>query len=318
MTLTRFSKFAVFVLVFNLLVIVWGAYVRHTGSGAGCGSHWPLCNGEVFPRSPRLETIIEYSHRLMSGLTLLFVIALVVFAFRAFPKGHGSRAGSVLSLTFTIFSALIGAGLVLFGLVELNDSMARAVTLSAHLINTMLLLGALTLTAWWGAGGKPVQMRGQGAAGWLVAGGSFAVLLVGMSGAVTSLGDTLFPRDSSAQVIQEGLSVTGHFLIRLRLWHPFIAVCAGMYLFFMAAVLSDTSRNSTAHALLRLVVALVLTQIGLGLISVWLKAPTALALLHLFLADLLWIATVLAGAAVLSTQSRDARVVALEGSQSTA
>ncbi|MGI8924509.1 MAG: COX15/CtaA family protein [Fimbriimonadales bacterium] len=318
MSLTRFSKFALGVLVFNLCVILWGAYVRHTGSGAGCGSHWPLCNGEVFPRSPSMETIIEYSHRLTSGLALLLVIALVVFAFRTFPKGHGSRTGSLLSVAFTVISALIGAGLVIFGLVERDDSIARAVTLSAHLINTMLLLGALTLTSWWGTGGKPMHMRGQGAAGWLVAGGAFAVLLVGMSGAVTSLGDTLFPRDNSAQVIQEGLSVTGHFLIRLRLWHPFIAICAGMYLFFMTAVLGDTRASRTAHIFLRLVVALVLTQIGLGLISVWLKAPTVLALLHLFLADLLWIATVLAGAAVLSTQPLPTRSAALEGSQSAA
>ena len=81
-----FAAYAWAVLGFNLLVILWGAFVRATGSGAGCGSHWPLCNGEVLPRAPALATLIEFSHRLTSGVALLLVIGLVVGAWRGFPR----------------------------------------------------------------------------------------------------------------------------------------------------------------------------------------------------------------------------------------
>ncbi len=47
-----FSRYAWGVLLWNVLVALWGAYVRATGSGAGCGSHWPTCNGEILPRAP--------------------------------------------------------------------------------------------------------------------------------------------------------------------------------------------------------------------------------------------------------------------------
>ena len=149
----RFAAYAWCVLAFNILVVLWGAYVRASGSGAGCGSHWPLCNGEVVPRSPALATIIEFTHRVTSGLALALVAGLVAWAFRAFPRRHPARLGAVLSLAFILSEALIGAGLVLFEHVAKNASTARAWSLSAHLVNTLTLLACLALTAWWASGG---------------------------------------------------------------------------------------------------------------------------------------------------------------------
>ena len=147
--ISSFAKYSWFVLGYNLLVILWGAYVRATGSCAGCGSHWPLCNGEVIPRAPRIETIIELTHRLSSGLSLILVVILFIWAWRSYPRGSLVRKGSGLVMVFILTESLIGAGLVLFEWVGQDTSTSRAVAISIHLINTYLLIGALTLTAWW-------------------------------------------------------------------------------------------------------------------------------------------------------------------------
>src|SRR5262249_27689561 len=141
-----YARFAWFVLAYTLAVIVWGAYVRASGSGAGCGSHWPLCNGEVVPRAARIEALLEFSHRVTTSLSGLLVILLVIGAFRAFPRRHPARLGSILTLGFILVEGLVGAAQVLLGLTADNSSAARAVVGSIHLANTFLLLGALTLT----------------------------------------------------------------------------------------------------------------------------------------------------------------------------
>lgn len=125
-------------------------------------SYWPLCDGPVIPRSPQAETLIEYTHRLTSGASLLLVVGLVVWAFRAFPWGHQVRYGAALGLVFMLLEVLVGAGLVVFALVAGNDSLARAAMLAVHLANTFVLLAMLALTAWWVSGGEPLRLQGQG------------------------------------------------------------------------------------------------------------------------------------------------------------
>src|SRR3954471_11650429 len=176
------------VLAYNLLVILWGTYVRASGSGAGCGSHWPLCNAEVIPPAPQVATLIEFSHRLTTGLAGLLVIGLVVWAFRAFPRGHAARLGAVLSLAFILIEGMVGALQVRLGLTADNASVGRAVVGSIHLANTFVMLAAITLTAWWASGGAALQMRNPGAdkrrrglLGWVFALGLLGVLLVGAS-----------------------------------------------------------------------------------------------------------------------------------------
>ncbi len=300
MKLNRFAGYAWGVLVYNLLVILWGAYVRATGSGAGCGNHWPLCNGEVVPRPQQIETVIEFSHRLSSGLALLVVIALFIWAFRAYPKGHPVRLGSSLSLFFIITEALVGAGLVLFELVADNTSLARAIVMALHLVNTFLLLGALTLTAWWGSGGWPLRLRGQGTVTWLLGIGLVGMLILGASGGVTALGDTLYPATSLAEGLQQKFSPTANILVRLRLFHPLIAVIVGVYL-VLAATICDARRPvPLTKRLTRLLTALYLVQLVAGAVNVVLLAPIWLQLLHLLLSDLIWITLVLLVSSVLA------------------
>ncbi|HEV2764869.1 MAG TPA: COX15/CtaA family protein [Pyrinomonadaceae bacterium] len=297
---SRFATYAWLVLAYNLAVILWGAYVRATGSGAGCGSHWPLCNGEVIPRAPEVATLIELTHRATSGVALLLVLALPFWAFRAFPKKHPARLGSVLSVVFILTEALVGAGLVLFELVAGNASLARALFMSVHLANTFVLVAWLTLTAWWGAGEARPRLRGHGGLGLSVGAALAGMLVLGVSGALAALGDTLFPSATLAEGLRQDFSPTAHFLVRLRLLHPTLAVAVGLLLLFTAALACRTRPHRQTHRLAFALLVLFAVQLGAGLLNVWLLAPVWLQLLHLLLADLNWIALVLLAASALA------------------
>ena len=223
----RFSRAAWGVLAYNFVVVLWGAFVRATGSGAGCGDRWPLCNGVVVPRAPRMETIIEFTHRLTSGLALISVAALCIWAFRLFPRGHRARLFAALSVVFLFAEALLGAGLVLFQYVEHNASAGRAAYLSAHLVNTQVLLAMLTLTAWFGR--DPVSRQWRGAPGLILYALPVAIV-VAVSGAIAALGDTLYPASSVAAGMRQEFSQTAGALLRLRALHPLVAIAGGAVL----------------------------------------------------------------------------------------
>jgi len=298
--MARFAKYTWGVLAANLGVVLWGAYVRASGSGAGCGSHWPLCTGVVIPHSPALATLIELTHRITSGTALLLVVGLFVWSRRAAPPGSPVRVGAALSLGFMLGEALLGAGLVLFELVAHNDSLTRAFSLAAHLLNTFLLLGSLALTGWWASGGARLEFRGRSPRLWLYGIGVAGTLLVGMTGAITALGDTLFPVGSLLEGLRQDSSSTAHLLVRLRVVHPVLAVATGVYLLALAGSFAARGWGRTVTALARGLGTLVVAQWVAGLTNVALLAPVWLQLTHLFLADLVWIVLVLLGAAVLA------------------
>lgn len=296
MALIRFARYAWFVLGYNLLVVVWGAYVRASGSGAGCGNHWPLCRGEVLPRTPALETLVEITHRFTSGVALLLVLGLVYWAFRRFPKNHHVRIAALVSLLFILTEALIGAGLVLFEYVASNASHARAWWMSGHLINTFFLLGALALTAWWSSGWEKQQRLLAGKTG-----RSFTIALVGMvilgvSGAITALGDTLFPAGSLAAGLRQDLSPAAHIFLRLRLWHPLIALAVGSGVCWLAWNVRKAQPQPVVMKLSVVLSGLVALQLTAGATNLLLLAPIWMQLIHLLLSNLMWIVLVLLAA----------------------
>ena len=293
MKLNRFAYFAWAVVAYNLAVILWGAYVRASGSGAGCGSHWPLCNGEVIPRAPQIQTLIELTHRLMSGLSLAAIILLVIWAFRALPRNHPARKGAALSLIFIASEALIGAGLVLFELVAQNASIARAMFMSVHLVNTFLLLAFLTLTAWWASGGESPRLKGQGSLLPLFLLALLGTLVLAVSGAITALGDTLFPANSLSEGLRQDFSTTAHLFIRLRFLHPVIAFIVSSFAIFTAILSSFLRPSAWVRRWTLTLVTLVILQILVGLVNLALLAPIWLQLTHLLLADLVWLALIL-------------------------
>jgi heme A synthase len=290
----RFARFAWAVLGFNLLVVLWGAYVRATGSGAGCGNHWPLCNGEVILRSPALATVIEFTHRITSGLDLLLLVAMLVWAFRAFPPRHPARLGAALSMAFIVGEALLGAGLVLLQHVARNASTARAFSLSAHLVNTLTLLACIALTAWWAAGGAPVQVRGPIV--WRAFASLGVLILMGVSGALAALGDTLFPAASLAEGLRQDFSPAAHLFVRLRGLHPFLAVSGGAWLLYDGLTTALRGRDVALRRLGWYVAAAVVAQTAAGAGNLLLLAPVWMQIVHLLLADALWIGLVLLAA----------------------
>lgn len=294
------ARFAWGVLAYCLLVVAWGAFVRATGSGAGCGDHWPTCNGNVIPRPQSAATVIEFTHRLMSGATLLLVIGLLVGALRLYPREHRVRKGAILVVGFTLSEALLGAGLVLFKLVAHNASVYRAIAMSAHLVNTFLLLAVLALTAWWASGGPSIRLRGQGAVAASLALAFVALLALGVSGAVTALGDTLFPVRDHAEAVRQSFTPGAHFLVRLRTLHPYIAGSVGLYLLLIAGLVSFLRPAPGTKRWAQATATLFGVQIALGLVNVLLKAPVWMQLVHLLAADAVWITFVLLAASGLA------------------
>jgi cytochrome c oxidase assembly protein subunit 15 len=283
----RFRRFAWVVLGWNIVVVLWGAYVRASGSGAGCGSRWPLCNGEMVPRAPQLATMIEFTHRISSGIALVLVAALCVWAFLRFPRGGAVRRMAALSVFFIVTEALLGAGLVLFRFVAQNESGGRAIYLSAHLVNTQLLLAALVTTAFLAAPRAP-RLAGS----W--PGTPLAVLLtslvVSITGAVAALGDTLYPASSLAAGMLRDFSPASSLLLRLRLLHPALAIAGGAYI--AIAAFSRTHMQQTRGPAFAATL-LAMSQLCAGALNVVLRAPIWMQIVHLLLADLLWIALIL-------------------------
>ena len=300
----RLQKWAWLTLLVNLGVIAWGAYVRASGSGAGCGDHWPTCNGEIIPHAPGVATLIELTHRLTSGVVLLMTVGMTIGAFRLWPSGSRVRKIASLTMFFMLAEAGVGAGIVLLKMVGQDDSVGRAVIMAIHLCNTFLLLAATLTTARWSGGGPVFRPAGhRGVAGLI--GVNLALLLVlGASGAVTALGDTLFPAGSLAEGIAQDLSPTAHLLIRLRVLHPLGAVSVGVFTAVAAVLVGLGANQPGVRRAAGAVVALFFGQLCLGVVNLMLLAPTWAQLCHLLMADLVWMAVVWLGLDALSPPAR--------------
>jgi len=296
----RFQVFSYAVLAYTLAVVLWGAFVRATGSGAGCGDHWPQCNGVVIPREPSVATLIEYTHRLTSGLALVLSVALCVWGLRAHAKGHPVRRAASMQLFFMLTEAAIGAGLVLFQYVAHNQSIGRAFWMAAHLINTFLLIGAQMLAVWFAGGRSRLALRGQGLTGALVGTGLVALTLLGVTGAIAALGDTLFPASSLAEGLQQDVSETAHVLLRLRVLHPLLAVGVGALVVAMASLAARLRPSAEVKRGAALLGILYGVQLAVGIINLVLLAPIWMQLIHLLLADLVWLSLVRLAAAGLA------------------
>ena len=243
----------------------------------------------MLPRSPNLNTIIEFTHRATSGISLVLVALLVVWAFRTFPRHHAVRQGATLSAAFLLTEALLGAALVLLGHVAGNPSLAHAYSLSAHLVNTLTLLACLTLTAWWTTHRAPAP-KGRRAL-WMAAGSLGIVMILGVSGAIAALGDTLFPSRSLAEGLARDLDPAASIFVRLRILHPVIAAIAATWLLFYAA--ASAGRRPDLRPRAWLLLAMLAAQITAGVVNLLLSAPVWMQIVHLLLADALWISLVL-------------------------
>lgn len=286
-----FRRLAWVALVYNLLVVGWGAFVRASFSGDGCGRHWPLCDGEIVPGLATHQQAIEFTHRISSGLTIPLGIALLVVARRTFAAGHLARRASGLALGMLFFEALIGAGLVIFGLVARHDGPMRAAVMSIHMASTFVLVGALAACVL-----SPVvprlRYRGQGAVAWALGIGFGLLVVLGVSGALSALGHMLQPRPD---VLTASVTPGEHWLVRLQPFHPFIATSIGVYLAFACGLVAFLRPDRRVAQAARLCVGLYGAQMLIGLVNIFLAAPAWMQVVHLVFADLIWASLVAVG-----------------------
>ena len=307
--ISGFAKYAWFVLAYNIVVILWGVFLRASKSGDGCGQHWLTCNGEVLPSAPELKTIIEFSHRITSSIAGLLLIVLLIWAIWRWYKQRTIQNRQTLltaigSFIFVVVEGLLGRSLVLTGNTAMTLTPERPFWMAGHLINTFVLLAFLSLTAWFASGERRFGFRADFKYLAVLVLGVMAIFLVGSSGSVAALASMLFPADTLSAGFSQDFSPTSNVLLRLRLVHPVLSILTAVYLIFAAGWLSRASgsdRNVVRWSNVLSVV--VLAQIAFGAATLLTLAPIVMQLGHLFLADAVWIAFVVLGASFLSANS---------------
>ena len=282
------------VVAYNVAVILWGSAVRATGSGNGCGDHWPLCNGSVFEHHPAITTLIEYTHRATSLVDVIAIAGLLFWTFRGTAKRHLARVAAVASLILILVEALLGAGLVLLGMTADNQSIARAGYLGLHLTNTLLMLGAMALTAHFlsrrrGFMRGRIEVRNLG----VTLAGILAILITGATGSFTALVDTLHPATSLRAALLQDFSAHSNWMLSLRWIHPAAAILAAI---FVVAVIIVGARKAEHRKLAALLAGLLLLQYVLGVADLAMLTPLSMQILHLLGADLVWIALIVLAA----------------------
>jgi cytochrome c oxidase assembly protein subunit 15 len=247
--------------------------------------------------SGRIDTMIEFTHRITSGISFFSVVALLVWTFAATVRGHLARAAVVAAVAFTVVEAALGAFLVKLGLTAQSRSPLRAPYLALHLTNTLLLLAALTLTAHFlgrraGFKGDKVRMTAP-----FVGIASVAiVLVVGVTGSLAALGDTLVPASSLSAAFAQDFSSASEWLVRWRWTHPTVAFLASVFLIWLLVRAARRRSQWDNRALSALVLILLALQYVLGILDVAFLAPVWLQILHLLGADVLWAAIVVLAA----------------------
>ncbi len=292
------QRFAWGVLAFFIATILWGAVVRATGSGAGCGDHWPLCNGTVMQQSPSLHTMIELSHRVSAGaIDSILVLTLAVWTWRKTGPGHLARWAIGASIFLTVTEGALGAVLVKMGLTAQSRSPLRAPVEALHLSNTLLLLAALTLAAHF-LSRRTGFLRGKVrmAAPFVGFASLVIVLVVGVTGSLAALGDTLFPASSLGAAFAQDLSSASEWLVRWRWTHPAVAFLSSVFLIWLLVRAAQRRSHWDNRALSALVLILLALQYVLGVLDVVFLAPVWLQILHLLGADVLWAAIVVLAA----------------------
>ena len=301
--LGKYARYAWFVLAYNVVVILWGVFLRASKSGDGCGQHWLTCHGEVIPSAPEMKTVIEFSHRLTSGLAFFAVLILLIWTFRKYAKGEIIRKTAIISFIFIITEALVGAGLVLTGNTAETLTATRPFWMAGHLINTFILLAFLSLTAWFATGGKSFDLRAQPKVLFFLLLAVVGILLVGLSGSIAALSSMLFPSETLTEGLAKDFSSTSHILLRLRVSHPILSIAVGVYLVFLAGWLKARAKeNISVTRWANALAILVLIQFASGAVTLLTLAPIVMQIVHLLLADAVWISFVLLSASVLAEE----------------
>jgi cytochrome c oxidase assembly protein subunit 15 len=290
----KFSRFAFALLVYTLIVILWGAWVRISHSGDGCGSSWPLCNGQVIPQVPHAKTWVEFSHRITSGLFGLFVIALVWWGIKISSRTDPVRKALYASLFFMITEALLGAKLVLSGLVGKDDSVYRLSVMSLHQLNSLLLTGSVAMIVLLSIGtferrssSESISDRSTSAR-WLLF-LLFSFIAIAITGGFAALSTTLFPSSSLLAGITQDFQENAHYLLRLRVSHPILGSLVGGSLALYFWLKSQQQQEASLQRASQQVALCLAAGVVFGFLTLLSLAPIWMKIVHLLLAHLMWI-----------------------------
>jgi heme a synthase len=293
--ISHVARFAWTALCWNVAVVLWGAYVRATGAGAGCGNRWPVCDGDVVGAGAKAQTIVEFTHRMSSAISMLMVIGLVVWCWRVTKRGDWVRYSALLAAALLANEALLGAALVLSKHVAYDHSVGRILILCLHLGNTLLLLAALSLTAvWLSNGSRSFILIGEWRELSSIGLGLLATMATGIAGAVAALADTLFPSTSLHSSLSQDFRSSTPVLLRARLLHPALAAVAACYVLWV--ILRFSIRRSRFSQSTIALIILFFVQVGIGMTNVLFLAPVWLQIPHLLVADVLWVLLVVVSA----------------------
>jgi heme a synthase len=308
--ISHVARFAWAALCWNVAVILWGAYVRVTGSGAGCGNRWPLCDGNVAGAGAKAHTIVEFTHRMTSAISLLMVMGLVVWCWRVTKRGDWVRYSALLATALLANEALLGAALVLLKHVAYDHSVGRLLFLCLHFGNTLLLLAALSLTAvWLSNGSRSFILIGKWRELSSIGLGLLATMATGIAGAVAALADTLFPSTSLRSSLAQDFRSSTPVLLRARLLHPALAAVAACYVLWV--IFRFSIRRSLFSQSAIALIFLFFVQVGIGMMNVLFLAPVWLQIAHLLVADLLWLLLVVLSADLILERTSSGEVNAL-------
>jgi len=301
----NFHRYAVGLIVYNIIVVLWGSWVRISRSGDGCGDNWPHCGsgGEFVPSTTHLATWIEWTHRASTMILGPLLLALAVWAFISFAKGNPTRKAAIGVLVFTGIEAWIGRHLVLNKLVVDDDSMQRAVWMSLHLANILSLFACLTLTAWFSRGKARWQWTGQGRLSWMWPLSFIGVIALAVTGALSALGDTLYPAESLLHGIQQDFAAEAAFLLKTRPLHPLTATIVSLFVVWTIYATVRERPEPAIKKMAPIVLWLLAGQYCFGWMNLLMLAPAWAQLTHLMLANLLWIGLVMLGAAAMGARS---------------
>lgn len=298
------SRLSPFIVIYTLVVILWGAWVRISRSGAGCGDHWPLCQGDLIPGLSVPATLIEFTHRISTGLYGILILFLVILAIRKQGRKHSVTLWSYLCLFFTLTEAAIGAKLVLAKWVAEDTSMYRAGFMAFHQINSMLLSGCVFLV-WWKGSPSPISFFK-----WLISSKGFAnlclivlILVLSMSGAVAALASTLFPSDSLALALERDFSDSAHPILKYRIAHPLLALILGGIFWAMLWPRQNSTKSKNVQLQRTRFFYLFTVTLTFGVLTLLALSPTWMRLTHLALAHCTWFAALAAASAQYSSQS---------------
>ena len=276
MSLKRYKLYLIFLWIYSIAVIVWGAWVRISKSGDGCGTSWPLCNNTIVPDLQDTNAMIELTHRVSTGLYGIFVVLLIIWTFKLFPKKHILRKVALFILSLTILEALIGAKLVLLGLVGDNTGWSRILVMSIHQVTSILLTGSIARAYYLTALDK-INFS------WLVEIGKIIMLLIVATGGVAALSNTVFPSSSIMDGLMSDLDPTSHILLKLRVIHPILALSLTLAMMIILIKLHKYNPKYAKELALCFSIAIVV-----GIITLITLSPIYMKLIHLVIAHFVW------------------------------